>query len=187
MSHVRHPNLIPIRGWCHKNLKMMVVFDFYTNSSLNKWLFGVGVRHWTQCFKVIKDVKEALSFLHYKQLAYQNMKSSVFLDVSFRVVLGDFGMVLSATNLRKFESGVSQTVDVFEFGIFMLEVVSRRGRLDLEVKQEERDLVDFAWRIQVKNEVVKVMDGRMASWFNLDQTIRALEIGHWSNLYTKRV
>ena len=138
MSRLRHPNLVPIRGWCHDNREMMIVYNFYTNGSLDKWLFGVGVLPWTRRFKVINDVAEALSFLHSKQLAHKNMKtSSVFLDVSFRAVLGDFGMVLSATNSRWFEAAVSQMDDVFEFGIFVLEVVSGRGKLDPEVNQEE--------------------------------------------------
>lgn len=178
MSRVRHPNLVPIRGWCSDNHEIMVVYDFYTNGSLDKWLFGVGVLPWTRRFRVINDVAEALSFLHSKQLAHKNMKtSSVFLDVSFRAVLGDFGMVLSATDSRKFESAVSQTADVFEFGIFVLEVVSGRGRLDPEVNQEERDLVDFAWRMHVTDEKVKVVDGRMGSLVNLEQAIRVLDIG----------
>ena len=178
MSRLRHPNLVPIRGWCHDNHEMMIVYGFYTNGSLDKWLFGVGVLPWTRRFKVINDVAEALSFLHSKQLAHKNMKtSSVFLDVSFRAVLGDFGMVLSATDSRKFESAVSQTADVFEFGIFVLEVVSGRGRLDPEVNQEERDLVDFAWRMHVQDGKVKVVDVRMGSLVNLDQAIRVLDIG----------
>ncbi|MBA0871936.1 hypothetical protein Goshw_002542 [Gossypium schwendimanii] len=178
MSRVRHPNLVPIRGWCSDNREMMIVYDFYANGSLDKWLFGAGVLPWTRRFKVINDVAEALSFLHSKQLAHKNMKtSSVFLDVSFRAVLGDFGMVLSATDSRRFESAISQTADVFEFGIFVLEVVSGRGRLDPEVEQEERDLVDFAWRMHVKDEKVKVVDGRMGSLVNLEQAIRALDIG----------
>ncbi|XVF53268.1 hypothetical protein PTKIN_Ptkin05aG0085700 [Pterospermum kingtungense] len=178
MSRVRHPNLVPIRGWCHDSHQMMIVYDFYTNGSLDKWLFGVGVLPWTRRFKVINEVAEALSFLHSKQLAHKNMKtSSVFLDVSFRAVLGDFGMVLSATDSRRFESAVSQTADVFEFGIFVLEVVSGRGRLDPELNPEERDLVDFAWRMHVEDEKVKVVDGRMGVLVNLEQAIRVLDIG----------
>ncbi|KAK8656154.1 hypothetical protein V6N13_108712 [Hibiscus sabdariffa] len=178
MSRVRHPNLVPIRGWCHDNREMMIVYDFYANGSLDKWLFGGGVLPWTRRFKVINDVAEALSFLHSKQLAHKNMKtSSVFLDVSFRAVLGDFGMVLSATDSRRFESAISQTADVFEFGILVLEVVSGRRRVDPEAKQEERDLVDYAWRMHVNDEKVKVVDGRMGSLVNLEQAIRVFDIG----------
>ncbi|XP_002519607.2 L-type lectin-domain containing receptor kinase VIII.1 [Ricinus communis] len=179
ISRVRHPNLVPIRGWCQDNRETMVLYDFYPNGSLDKWLFGVGVLPWTRRFKVVKDVADALNFLHSRHLSHKNMKtSSVFLDVSFRAGLGDFGFVLSPTESRRFEAAVSQKADVFEFGIFVLEVVSGRGRLDNEVRlQEERDLVDFAWRMHETDEKERAVDRRMGAVVNLQQAIRVLEIG----------
>ncbi|KAL4594598.1 hypothetical protein ACB092_12G030600 [Castanea dentata] len=178
ISRIRHPNLLPIRGWCQDNRQVMVVYDFFTNGSLDKWLFGVGVLPWTRRFKVVKDVAEALCFLHSKQLAHKNMKTtSVFLDVSFRAVLGDFGFVLSGNDSKQFESAVSQKADVFEFGVFVLEVIAGRKRLDSEMDQKERDLLDFAWRMHEIDEKVKVVDGRMGTVINLKQAIRVLEIG----------
>ncbi|KAG6746562.1 hypothetical protein D5086_027711 [Populus alba] len=178
ISRVRHPNLVPIRGWCQDNRETMVVYDFYPNGSLDKWLFGAGVLPWTRRLKVVKDVADALSFLHSKQLAHKNMKTtSVFLDVSFRAVLGDFGFVLSSTESQRFEATVSQKADVFEFGIFVLEVVSGRGRLESELRQDERDLLDFAWRMHEIDEKARLVDRRMGSMVNLEQAIRVSEIG----------
>lgn len=50
--------------------------------------------------------------------------TSVFLDVSFRALLGDYGFVRSSNESRRFEAAMSQKADVFEFGVFVLEVVS---------------------------------------------------------------
>lgn len=178
MSRIRHPNLAPVRGWCHDRRELMVVYDFYLNGSLDKWLFGVGVLPWTRRFKVIKDVAEALSFLHSKQLAHKNMKtSSVFLDVSFRALLGDFGFVLSGMESKRFEDAVSKKADVFEFGIFVLEVVSGRKKLDSELGLGEKDLVEMAWRMHEVGEKAKVVDRRMGALVNLEQAIRVLDIG----------
>ncbi|KAI6697692.1 hypothetical protein NL676_017811 [Syzygium grande] len=112
-------------------------------------MVGVGILPWTRRFKVVKDMAEALSFLHSKKLAHENMKTaSVLLDVTFRAVLGDFGSVLSNSGSRKFESAASQAADVFEFGVFAMEVIASRRRSDPEVKEEEEnDLLDFAWRM----------------------------------------
>ncbi|KAF8042996.1 hypothetical protein BT93_A1358 [Corymbia citriodora subsp. variegata] len=179
ISRIRHPNLVPIRGWCHDKGELMVIYDFFPNGSLDKWLFGVGVLPWTRRFKVIKDAAEALTFFHSKKLAHKNMKtSSVLLDVTFRAVLGDFGFVLSGSGSRKFESAVSQAADVFEFGVFALEVIAGRRRSDPEIKEEEeKDLLNFAWRLHERNEKEKVFDRRMGSLVNLEQAIRVLEIG----------
>ncbi|KAM2730967.1 hypothetical protein EV1_002158 [Malus domestica] len=179
ISRVRHPNLVPIRGWCQDKKETMVVYEFFPNGSLDKWLFGVGVLPWTRRFKVVKDVADALSFLHSKQLSHKNLKTtSVFLDVSFRAVLGDFGFVLSGAESRRFESAVSQSADVFEFGLFVLEVVGGRPRLEADSGPlEERDLLDFAWRMHEINEMVRVVDKRMGTVINLEQAIRVMQIG----------
>ncbi|ONI25806.1 hypothetical protein PRUPE_2G321100 [Prunus persica] len=179
ISLVRHPNLVPIRGWCQDQKETMVVYEFFPNGSLDKWLFGMGVLPWTRRFKVVKDVAEALSFLHSNQLSHKNLKTtSVFLDISFRAVLGDFGFVLCGAESKRFESAVSQSADVFEFGLFVLEVVGGRQRLEAELGQlEERDLLDFAWRMHEIDEMARVVDRRMGTVINLEQAIRVMQIG----------
>ncbi|XP_061339167.1 L-type lectin-domain containing receptor kinase VIII.1-like [Gastrolobium bilobum] len=179
ISQVRHPNLLPVRGWCQDNHEIMVVYEFVPNGSLDKWLFGAGVLPWTRRFKVIKDVADGLSFLHTKQLAHKNLKcSSVFLDVSFRAVLGDFGFVLLGAESKQFESAVCQGADVFEFGVLVLEVIAGRIRDEIEQeKPEERNLLDFAWNLHQIDEKVKLVDRRMGSLINLEQAIRVVEIG----------
>ncbi|XP_045786700.1 L-type lectin-domain containing receptor kinase VIII.1-like [Trifolium pratense] len=180
ISHVRHPNLLPIRGWCQDNNEIIAVYDFVPNGSLDKWLFGAGVLPWTRRFKVIKDVADGLSFLHSKQLAHKNMKcSSVFLDVSFRAVLGDFGFVLLGAESKQFEAVVCNGADVFEFGVIVLEVIGGRPRVEEtdEGNSEERNLLDFAWNLHETDEKVKLVDKRMGSLINLEQAIRVMEIG----------
>lgn len=178
LSRVRHPNLVPIRGWCLDNRETMVVYDYLPNGSLDKWLFGAGVLPWTRRFKVVKDVADGLSFIHSKQLAHKNMKtSSVFLDISFRAMLGDFGLVLSASDSKRFEAAVSQKVDVFDFGVFALEVVAGRRRVEPEAAAEVKDLLDFAWRTHEQDEKRRVLDRRMGSVINHEQAVLVLEVG----------
>ncbi|XP_073286132.1 L-type lectin-domain containing receptor kinase VIII.1-like [Primulina huaijiensis] len=175
MGKIRHPNLVSIRGWCFDRGETIIVYDFIPNGSLDKWLLGFGELPWTRRFKVIKDVAEALSYVHSKQLAHKNVKtSSVLVDVSFRAVVGDYGFVLSSTESTQFEALVSQKVDVFEFGVLILEVVSGRGRRSDPGKM---DLLDLAWAMHESGEKVKLVDKRMGSAVNADQANRVLEVG----------
>ncbi|EYU45338.1 hypothetical protein MIMGU_mgv1a002529mg [Erythranthe guttata] len=175
VGKIRHPNIVPIRGWSFDRQETIVVYNFAPNGSLDKWLLGFGVLPWTRRFKVVKDVAEALSYLHSKELAHKNVKaSSVFLDISFRALVGDFGFVLSSMESTRFESLVSQKVDVFEFGVLVLEVVSGRARRS---GPGEMDLLDLAWAMHVGGEKGKLVDRRMGPVVNPDQANRALEVG----------
>lgn len=175
ISKIRHPNLVPIRGWCFDHQETIVVYDYIQNGSLDKWLFGIGVLPWTRRFRVVKDVAESLSYLHSKELAHKNVKtSSVFLDVSFRAMLGDFGLLLPSIESTRFEALVSQKVDIFEFGVFILEVLSGRSRIS---KPGEMDLLDLAWALHEGDEKVKLVDRNMGLVVNPDQAIRVLEVG----------
>ncbi|KAL3653751.1 hypothetical protein CASFOL_003432 [Castilleja foliolosa] len=175
VGKIRHPNIVSIRGWCFDRQETIVVYDFVPNGSLDKWLFGFGVLPWTRRFKVVKDVAEALSYVHSKDLAHKNVKtSSVFLDISFRALVGDFGFVLSSVESTRFESLVSQKVDIFEFGNLLLEVVSGRGRRS---DPGELGLLDLAWALHETDEKAKLVDRRMGPVVNPDQAIRVLEVG----------
>ncbi|XP_077233594.1 L-type lectin-domain containing receptor kinase S.4-like [Tasmannia lanceolata] len=180
VSRVRHPNLVPIRGWCCDRRETIVIYEYFSNGSLDKWLFARGVLQWSRRFKVLKDVAEGLCFLHGKKLAHKNVKtSSVFLNVSFRAVLGDFGLAFSRADSNWVESVLGQKADVFEFGMMAMEIVAgrRRREWDSESGKEEIDLLDIVWRMREEEQLVKVVDRRMRTIFNSVQAIRVLEIG----------
>lgn len=174
IGKIRHPNMVPIRGWCFDNQEFIVLYEFEPNGSLDKWMIGFGVLPWIRRYKIIKDVAEALSSLHSKGLAHKNVKpSSVFLDISFRAILGDFGFVLAAGESNRFEAAVSQKVDVFEFGVLVVEVVSGRAR------GSDPGALDLAWAMQESGEKEKLVDRRMGQGLvvNPEQAVRVLEVG----------
>ncbi|GFZ16009.1 hypothetical protein Acr_25g0004180 [Actinidia rufa] len=159
---------VTYKNWSSTIISITVV-------STSGCLVSVYCRGLDSRFKVVRDVAESLSYLHSKQLAHKNVKTtSVFLDVSFRAVLGDFGFVLNSSESRRFEAVVSQKADVFDFGIFVLEVVAgRRRRSD----PGEMDLLELAWARHESDEKAIVVDRRMGSVVILDQAVRVMEIG----------
>ncbi|KAK9093685.1 hypothetical protein Scep_025154 [Stephania cephalantha] len=179
-TRVRHPNLAGLRGWCCDNKEVIVVYDYYQNGSLDRWLFGLGVLPWTRRAKVVRDIAEALSFLHSKKLAHKNVKtSSIFLDVTFRAILGDFQFGCLPVESGRVDSDSSVKTDVFEFGIVLLEIVAGRSRnsgSDSD-KVEEIDLMKFAWSMHEKGELLNVVDPRIGAAFNPDQAVRILKVG----------
>ncbi|XP_076908962.1 L-type lectin-domain containing receptor kinase VIII.1-like [Bidens hawaiensis] len=184
MSKLRHPNLVPIRGWCFDHQETMVVYDYVPNGVLDDWLYGNGVLPWSRRLKVVRDVAHALNYLHSQKRAHKNVKtSSVFIDVSIRALLGDFGFVMPGPESNRFVESISQPTDVFEFGVVLLEVVAGRNRYrsrtesDRESDVLDSDLLQWTWTMHEINEKEKVVDGRLGSVLNLDQAVRIVEIG----------
>ncbi|XP_074282340.1 L-type lectin-domain containing receptor kinase VIII.1-like [Silene latifolia] len=185
LSRVRHPGLVPIRGWCYDKREMMVVYEYIFNGCLDKWLFGVGVLPWNRRYKVVKNVANGLTHLHQHEVAHNNLQvSSVFLDVSFKALLGDFGL----SDPIDIDPASSKSVDVFNFGIFVLEVVAGRKRWTSEIDSRgsglgtddavmmKMDLLDYAWIMHEKDEKIKMVDKRMGSGVDSEQAVRVVNI-----------
>ncbi|KAK2664693.1 hypothetical protein Ddye_003267 [Dipteronia dyeriana] len=176
--HHHHPGLAPIRGWCcDDNRETILVYDYYQNGSLERWLFGLGVLPWTRRFKIVKDIAEALCFLHSKEVTHGNLKiSSVFLDINYNAVLGDYGFVF----FQQLGKPSKKAVDVFGFGMLVLEIVAGKRRIEMTTEdndKEEMGVLEFAWRMHEKGEILKVVDERMERNVNSEEAIRVLEIG----------
>ncbi|XP_057819381.2 L-type lectin-domain containing receptor kinase VIII.2 [Cryptomeria japonica] len=208
LSRLRHPNLAPIRGWCVENKEMVLVYEYMSNGSLDKWLFARGVLPSARRFKVVKDIAEALCFLHHgwdRSLLHKNVKiSNVLLDITFTAVLGDFGLIHSSKNcqdtssngkslvsaldevdheqnLRAPESSYleipNEKIDVFGFGVIVLEILSGRRSLDQNRPKQEVDLVAWAWNLQENEKLIQLVDRRLGVTYNPEQAICLSIIG----------
>lgn len=41
LSHVRHPNLVTLLGYCEEEDECFLVYELCSNGSLSEWLFGI--------------------------------------------------------------------------------------------------------------------------------------------------
>ncbi|KAK1411150.1 hypothetical protein QVD17_37695 [Tagetes erecta] len=105
VAHLRHRNLVPLRGWCVNNDQLLLVYDYMPNRSLDRLLFRrVGnngnvaepVFSWEKRMRIVKGLAAALFYLHEQleaQIIHRDVKTSnVMLDASFNARLGDFGL-----------------------------------------------------------------------------------------------
>lgn len=106
VAHLRHRNLVPLRGWCVHNDQLLLVYDYMPNRSLDRVLFrqvenkGTAVApprlSWGRRVKIVKGLAAALFYLHEQleaQIIHRDVKTSnVMLDSHFNARLGDFGL-----------------------------------------------------------------------------------------------
>ncbi|KAG0588199.1 hypothetical protein KC19_2G224400 [Ceratodon purpureus] len=114
LSQIRQRNLVQLRGWCHEEEELFLVYDYMCNGSLDNWLFHFSRRlekgngkamtnlkdaealPLTLRHSVLSGVAAALAYLHEECeqcVLHRDIKSSnVLLDGDLNAHLGDFGL-----------------------------------------------------------------------------------------------
>jgi serine/threonine protein kinase len=112
LSQIRHRNLVQLRGWCHEEEQLFLVYDYMCNGSLDEWLYhfskrrgkvkGASLNRDVEAlplglrYSVLSGVAAALSYLHEECMQcvlHRDIKSSnVLLDGDLNAYLGDFGL-----------------------------------------------------------------------------------------------
>lgn len=125
VAHLRHRNLVRLRGWCVHEDQLLLVYDYMPNRSLDRLLFAPSTTNqknrqrvgstldWERRKKIIRGLAAALFYLHEQletQIIHRDVKSSnVMLDSNFNARLGDFG--LARWLEHNFDSNISTDHD----------------------------------------------------------------------------
>ncbi|CAB4273476.1 unnamed protein product [Prunus armeniaca] len=198
LGRLKHRNLVGLRGWCKKEKgSLILVYDYMENGSLDKRLFESNMLSWEERIKVLKDVASGILYLHEgweSKVLHRDIKASnVLLDKDMNARLGDFGLArmhqhgeMTATTQVVGTAGymapevvrtgrASPQVDVFGFGILVLEVVC--GRRPIEAGQP--GLVDWVWRLMERSKLAFALDERLKTkgGYSIEEVERLLHLG----------
>lgn len=201
IGRLRHRNLVQLQGWCRRREDLLLVYDYMSNGSLDKYLFDEpkSILSWPQRFKIIKGVASGLLYLHeeWEQVViHRDVKASnVLLDSDMNGRLGDFGLArlyehgsnpntthvvgtlgYLAPELTRTGKATTST-DVFAFGAVLLEVVSGRRPIEPKAMPEEMVLVDFVWEKWGQGRLMDVADPRMGEDYRVEEVEIVLKLG----------
>jgi len=163
---IHHFNLVKLLGFCAEKEHRLLVYEYMSNGSLEKWVFRENKNeslNWNTRRKIILHICKGLSYLHedcHSKIIHLDIKpQNILLDPEFNAKLADFGLAklidkeesFAATQMRGtrgylapewLSRKITEKVDVYSCGIVILEVVFQRRNFDVR-DQENPTLIEI--------------------------------------------
>jgi hypothetical protein len=171
IGRTHHRNLVRLLGFCVENDQRLLVYELMPNGTLSDFLFKEGERPtWYQRSEMALEIAKGLHYLHEEceaQIIHCDIKpENVLLDANYTAKIADFGLskllnkqqTRTDTNVRGTigymapewlrMAPITAKVDVYSFGVMLLEIICGRRHIDLnrvEEKSEKDDLSLSNW------------------------------------------
>ncbi|WJX42510.1 non-specific serine/threonine protein kinase [Trifolium repens] len=196
MSSLNHTSIAPLLGICIKDETLISVYDYFPQGTLDQNLRGKNKDgsklSWEHRFKIAVGIGEALNYLHnqtFKPIIHRDVKSSnILLSHWFEPHLSDFGLAMWGPTSSSFViqddvvgsfgylapeyfmyGKVSDKIDVYAFGVVLLELISGREPIDSKTFKEHESLVTWAKPILESGDVKSLLDPKLEGKFDIAQ------------------
>ncbi|KAJ7957398.1 Receptor-like protein kinase [Quillaja saponaria] len=163
-----HKNLVRLLGFCKEGPQRLLVYEYMSNGTLASFLFADSKPTWKKRIQIAFGIARGLLYLHEEcstQIIHCNIKPQNFLlDDYYNARISDFGLAkFLAMNQSRTHTAIRGTkgyvaaewfrnmpitskVDVYSFGVLLLEIVCCRRSIDMESHFEKQVIfTDWAY------------------------------------------
>uniref|UniRef100_A0A7N0UQT1 non-specific serine/threonine protein kinase n=1 Tax=Kalanchoe fedtschenkoi TaxID=63787 RepID=A0A7N0UQT1_KALFE len=186
LTKVRHRHLVALLGYCINDKERLLVYEYMPQGTLGQHLFeykslGYPPLTWKQRVTIALDVARGVEYLHSmarESFIHRDLKpSNILLGDDMRAKVADFGLVKSAPDGKySLETKLAGTfgylapeyaatgrvttkVDVFAYGVVLMEMLTGRKALDDKEPEERSHLVTWFRRVLInKEDLLTVID-----------------------------
>ncbi|TKY67655.1 putative proline-rich receptor protein kinase PERK11 [Spatholobus suberectus] len=198
ISSLEHNSIAPLLGICIENNALISVYDYFPKGSLEENLHGKNkdgsILSWEVRFNVAVRIAEALDYLHreaLKPVIHRDVKSSnILLSRGFEPQLSDFGLAIWGPTTSSFLTQdvvgtfgylapeyfmygkVSDKIDVYAFGVVLLELISGKEPISSAACKGQESLVVWAKPIIDSGDIKGLLDPNLEGKFDEAQLQR---------------
>ncbi|XP_038874684.1 receptor-like kinase TMK4 [Benincasa hispida] len=186
LTKVRHRHLVALLGYCINGNERLLVYEYMPQGTLTQHLFdwqenGYPPLTWKQRITIALDVARGVEYLHslaQQSFIHRDLKpSNILLSDDMRAKVADFGLVRNAPDGKySVETRLAGTfgylapeyaatgrvttkVDVYAFGVVLMEIITGRKALDDTMPDERSHLVTWFRRVLImKENIPKAID-----------------------------
>ncbi|KAL2480891.1 Protein kinase superfamily protein [Abeliophyllum distichum] len=200
ITSIQHKNLVRLLGCCSDGSERLLVYEYMKNRSLDLIIYEKSepLLNWTTRFQIILGIARGLQYLHedsHIRIVHRDIKASnILLDDKFQPRIGDFGLARFFPEDQDFLSTrfagtlgytapeyalrgeLSEKVDIYSFGVLVLEIISSRKNTDLTLPSEMQYLPEYAWKLYERSKLVNLIDPRMRDRFVEKDVLQAIHV-----------
>ncbi|KAL1826759.1 hypothetical protein ACET3Z_005171 [Daucus carota] len=186
LTKVRHRHLVALLGYCINGNERLLVYEYMPQGTLSQHLFeyeelGYPPLSWKQRVTIALDVARGVEYLHslaQQSFIHRDLKpSNILLGDDMRAKVADFGLVKNAPDGKySVETRLAGTfgylapeyaatgrvttkVDIYAYGVVLMEIITGRKALDESLPEEISHLVAWFRRVLInKDNIRKAID-----------------------------
>ncbi|XP_047958780.1 probable inactive receptor kinase At1g27190 [Salvia hispanica] len=204
LGQLRHPNLVPLLGFCTVEDEKLLVYKHLSNGTLGSMLTGNASNlDWTTRFRIALGAARGLAWLHHgchPPILHQNISSNVvMLDEDFDARIMDFGLARLLNSSEPHESSfvygdlgeigyvapeysttmvASLKGDTYSFGVVLLELATGRKPLDDGTLEDapKGSVVDWVKHLASSGRIKDAIDKQLCGKGHDEEIVRFLKI-----------
>lgn len=202
IGQTHHKNLVRLLGFCEEGDQRLLVYEFMSNGSLSSFIFQDAKPGWKKRIEIAFGVARGLLYLHEEcsnQIIHCDIKpQNILLDEYYNARISDFGLakllLLDQSQTHTAIRGtkgyvapewfrnipVTVKVDVYSYGVLLLEVICCRRNVESKATIEEQAiLTDWAYDCYREGTLDALVGSDTGALDDIEKLERFLMIAFW--------